>query len=64
MDTQETVQITTDRGSTEMLCQNKRNKFLHCLKSHFHLMKLFSVEHKKLLDRMLVLSTKLNVIER
>lgn len=48
----------------EILCQNKRNKFLNCLKSHFNLMKEYSAEHKKLLDRILILSTKLNVIER
>lgn len=64
MDSQDTVQIARERVTVDILCQNKRNQFLHCLKSHFHLMKLFSIEHKKLLDRMLVLSAKLNVIER
>lgn len=48
----------------EVSCQNKRNHFLNSLKSHFNLIKTFCVEHKKLLDRMFVLSTKLNTLER
>lgn len=64
METQGVVEIVTETTSKEVLCRKKRNQFLNCLKSHFHLLKIFSVEHKKLLDRMLVLSTKLNIIER
>lgn len=66
METQRIMEkcFQTETNSEEILCQKKRNKFLSCLKSHFHLLKTLSVEHRKLLDRMVVLSTKLNIIER
>lgn len=64
MEIQGIVEIATETKSKEISCQKKRNQFLNCLKSHFSLLKVFSVEHKKLLDRMFVLSTKLSIIER
>lgn len=59
-----TVIVTETRINKEFFCENKRNQYLNCLKSHFLLMRILRVDNEKLLDRMLVLSTKLNILER